>query len=118
LVFRATTIAIASANTVGQSSHDLVSTAAHHNHKLLFPMYDGTEDLLSWLNRCVQFFQATEDVGKAFLASFYMTGDAEQWFALLEKNHGTLTWRKFEELVHQRFGPPLHDNALGELIQL
>jgi hypothetical protein len=45
---------------------------------LLFPMYDGKEDLLPWLNRCGQFFriQATEDTGKVFLASFYMTGDA------------------------------------------
>jgi hypothetical protein len=72
------------------------------------------------LNQCGQFFriQATEDAGKVFLASFYMTGDATQWFALLEKNHGTSTWDEFERLVNQRFGPPIRGNALGELIQL
>jgi hypothetical protein len=72
------------------------------------------------LNRCGQFFwiQATKDVRKVFLASFYMTGDAAQWFALLEKNQGTSTWDEFERLVNQRFGPPIRGNALGELIQL
>jgi hypothetical protein len=72
------------------------------------------------LNRCGQFFriQATEDAGKVFLASFYMTGDATQWFALLEKKQGTPTWDEFERLVNQRFGPPICGNALGELIQL
>jgi hypothetical protein len=53
-----------------------------------------------------------------FLASFYMIGDAAQWFALLEKNQGTPTWDEFEKLVNQRFGLPIRGNALGELIQL
>jgi hypothetical protein len=104
----------------GQSSRDPVSMAICHSHKLLFPTYDGTEDPLPWLNRCAQFFriQATEDAEKVFMASFYMAGDAAQWFALLEKNRDTPTWTEFEHLVHQRFGPPLHDNVLDELIQL
>jgi hypothetical protein len=53
----------------------------------MFPTYDG-KDLLPCLNRCGQFFmiQDTEDAGKVFLVSFYMTGDATLWFALLEKN--------------------------------
>jgi hypothetical protein len=103
----------------GQSSHNPVSTTACHNHKILFPMYDWTEDPLPWLNQCTQFFriQATEDVGKVFLASFYMTGDTAQWFTLLEKNRLMPTWMEFEQLVHQWFGPPLCGNALGELIQ-
>jgi hypothetical protein len=53
-----------------------------------------------------------------FLAAFYMTGDAAQWYALVERNHGTPDWAAFVKLVNQRFGPPLHDNMLGELIQL
>jgi hypothetical protein len=47
-----------------------------------------------------------------------MTGDAEQWFALLKKNQGTPTLDEFEKLVNQCFGPPIRGNALGELIQL
>jgi hypothetical protein len=102
------------------AARDPLATAARHGHKLLFPTYDGTEDPLPWLNRCEQFFriQGTEDANKVFLASFYMTGDAAQWFTLVEKNRGTPTWAEFDKLVHQRFGPPLRGNALGELVQL
>jgi hypothetical protein len=83
----------ASGDGSGPSHQDPIATAARHGHKLLFPTYDGKDDPLPWLNRCSQFFriQAIEDVGKVFLASFYMTGDAAQWFALLEKNQGTPT---------------------------
>jgi hypothetical protein len=104
----------------GPSHQDPITTVARHGHKLLFPTYDGKDDPLPWLNRCGQFFriQATEDAGKVFLTSFYMTGDAAQWCAFLEKNQGTPTSDEFEKLVNQRFGPPIHGNALGELIQL
>jgi hypothetical protein len=47
-----------------------------------------------------------------------MMGDAAQWFTLIEKNHGKLSWAEFNRLVHQRFGPPLRNNTLRELIQL
>jgi hypothetical protein len=109
----------ASGDGSGPSHQDPIATAAWHGHKLLFLTYDGKDDPLPWLNRCGQFFriQATEDAGKLFLAS-YMTGDAAQWFTLLEKNQGTPTWDEFERLVNQRFGPPIRGNALGKLIQL
>jgi hypothetical protein len=62
----------------GPSHQDPIATTARHGHKLLFLTYDDKEDPLPWLNQCDQLFriQATEDVGKVFLASFYMTGDA------------------------------------------
>jgi hypothetical protein len=103
-----------------QTNRDPVVSVARHGHKLLFPTYDRTEDPLPWLNRCEQFFrvQKTEDVGGVFLAAFYMTGDAAQWFALIERNRGTPDWAEFVKLVNQRFGQPLRGNALGKLIQL
>jgi hypothetical protein len=36
-----------------------------------------------------------------FLASFYMTDDVVQWYTLVEKNCGTLSWAEFDKLVHQ-----------------
>jgi hypothetical protein len=103
-----------------QASRDPIASAARHGHKLMFPTYDGSEDPLPWLNRCEQFFriQKTEETGKVFLAAFYMTGDAAQWYALVERNHGTPEWAEFVKLVNQRFEPPLRGNTLGELIQL
>jgi hypothetical protein len=99
---------------------DAIAHAARHDHKLLFPTFDGSEDPLPWLNRCDQFFriQGTLEAGKVFLATFYMSGDAAQWYALLERNHGQPSWSDFVKLVNQRFGPPLRSKPLGELIQL
>jgi hypothetical protein len=71
-------------------STDTITHAAKHDHKLLFPTYDGAEYLLPWLNRCDQFFSISEtpEAGKVFLASFYVSGEASQWFTLLERNQG------------------------------
>jgi hypothetical protein len=99
---------------------DAVAHAAKHGQKLLFPSFDGSEDPLSWLNRCDQFFriQETPEAGKVFLATFYMSGGASQWYTLLERNRGQPSWDEFIKLINQRFGPPLRNNTLGELIQL
>jgi hypothetical protein len=103
-----------------QVSRDPNASAACHGHKLMFPTYDGSKDALPWLNGCEQFFriQKTEEAGKVFLAAFYMTGDAAQWYALVERNHGTPEWAEFVKLLNQWFGPPLRGNAFEELIQL
>jgi hypothetical protein len=102
------------------SAGDTVTNATRHNHMLLFRSFDGTEDLLPWLNHCEQFFriQETSEDDKVFLATFYMTGDASQWYTLLERNHRQPSWDEFTRLVNKCFGPPLWGNALGELIQL
>jgi hypothetical protein len=91
-----------------QTSRDPAISAAHHGHKLLFPTYDGTEDPLPWLNRCEQFFriQSTEEAGKVFLAAFYMTGDAAQWYALVERNHGTPDWQPSSSWLISDLGHP------------
>jgi hypothetical protein len=82
--------------TVSVGTGDAVAHAARHGHKLLFPTFDGSKDPLQWLNQCDQFFriqetpfriQETPEAGKVFLATFYMSGDASQWYALLEQNH-------------------------------
>jgi hypothetical protein len=103
-----------------RANHDGTVHATKYGHKLLFPTFDGTDDLLRWLNRCDQFFriQETPAPSKVFLATFYMTGEAAQWYDIHKRNHGQLSWEEFVTLVNQRFGPPLQSNPLGELIQL
>jgi hypothetical protein len=66
-----------SEETGTSTTRDAVTHAVRHGHKLLFLTFDGTEDPLSWLNRCEQLFhiQETADANKVFLATFYMTGD-------------------------------------------
>lgn len=89
-------------------------------HKLNFPTYDGEEDPLPWLNRCEQFFrgQRTMDEEKVWLASYHLTGVAQQWFYQLERDEGVLAWPRFTDFVNMRFGPPIRSNPLGELAQL
>ena len=89
-------------------------------HKLSFPVYDGKEDPLGWLNRCESFFrgQQTREADKVWLASFHMTGSAQQWFYVLERDAGRPSWDAFRLLCHQRFGPALSTNHLADLARL
>lgn len=89
-------------------------------YKLSFPLFDGQEDLLPWLNRCDQFFrgQHTMAEDKVWLVTFHMTSSAQLWYHRLEHDTGTPSWCRFVELVNTRFGPPLRSNLLGELIVL
>jgi hypothetical protein len=114
------TMATRHGKATSPNNADAIAHATKHGHKLLFPTYNGIEDPLPWLNRCAQFFriQETPDIGKVFLATFYMSGEASQWFTLLKRNQGKPSWEEFVRLVNQRFGPPLQSNPLGELIQL
>ena len=92
-------------------------------HKLSFPVFDGKEDPIGWLNRCDHFFRAqrTREADKVWLASFHMTGVAQHWFYMLERDAGdihAITWPMFKSLCQQRFGPPLGTNHLAELVRL
>jgi hypothetical protein len=95
-----------------------MANASKFGHKFLFLTYDGVDDPLPWLNRCEQFFWVQEPLlaGKVFLATFYVTVEASQWYTILEWNRGTPS--EFTQLINNRFGPPLRSNPLGELIQL
>lgn len=90
-------------------------------YKLSFPAFDGKEDPLGWLNRCEHFFrsQRTRESDKVWLASFHMTGTAQQWYYMLERDVGVLPWSDFKELCHQRFfGPAVGRNHLADLARL
>jgi hypothetical protein len=89
-------------------------------HNLELSLFDGKEDPLGWLNRCEQYFrgQRTVEEDKVWLASYHLTGATQQWYHLLEREEPSLSWPRFKNLCHQRFGTPLRQNALGELARL
>lgn len=89
-------------------------------HKLSFPTYDGKEDPLGWLNRCDRFFrsQRTPENEKVWLASFHLTGTAQQWYYVLERDIGEPVWEDFKMLCQPRFGPSLRTNHLADLARL
>jgi hypothetical protein len=89
-------------------------------YKLTFPTFDGKEDPIGWLNRCEHFFRAqqTREADKVWLASFHMTGDAQHWYFMLERDEGAVDWERFQGLCQQRFGPAIGINHLAELARL
>jgi hypothetical protein len=92
-------------------------TAVARYYKLSFPMFDGKDDPLKWLNQCEQFFMAQRmrEADKVWLASFHMTGPAQQWYFMLEDDHGDITWTLFKLLCQQCFGPAVGINHLADL---
>ena len=89
-------------------------------HKLVFPLFDGKEDPLGWLNKCEQFFNGhqTRHADRVWLASYHLTGVAQQWYLVLESDAGRPQWEEFRTLCQQRFGPPLSTNHLSDLARL
>jgi hypothetical protein len=78
-----------SSHAAGTAS-TLLNAAAY---KLRFPKYGSTEGPLPWLNRCKQFFRATQttDDEKVLLAAFYMQ---------VSPSNGTTGWNVTRVLQH------------------
>jgi hypothetical protein len=103
-----------------QGSHADLDNKPPRFHRLEFQRFDGTEDPLGWLQHCDQFFrgQKTPESEKVWLASYHLTGIAQQWYFQLERDEGEPNWRNFKEYINLRFGPSIRHNPLGELKEL
>lgn len=55
--------------------------------KLDFPKYDGMDEPIIWICRAEKYFSLYEirESDKVSLASFYLEGDAQLWFQMLEQ---------------------------------
>jgi len=62
--------------------------------------------------------QRTGEGDKVWLASFHMTGAAQHWYFMLERDIGAVPWTQFKLLCQQRFGPALGVNHLADLARL
>ena len=78
--------------------------------KLEFPKYSG-DDPTEWFTRVDQFFeyQGTLETQKVSLASFYLEGEANQWWHWLRKAYHEegkeVTWDIFVKELWSHFGP-------------
>jgi hypothetical protein len=99
---------------------DFTDNRFHLRVRLEFPSFDGKEDPLPWLNRWETFFrvQGTPERRRVWYAAMHLTGAAQLWYARLELTSGTSPWRRFAQLVQQRFGPPMTNSPVGELMLL
>ena len=86
-------------------------------HMLSFSMYDGNEDLLTWINHYKQLFrgQKAPENDQVWYASYHMTGTAQQWYIHLTQDKGVIDWAYFARCINKHFGPPTRHIPLGEL---
>jgi hypothetical protein len=65
---------------MGHHENDAEGLGVPRYYKLSFPTFDSHEDPLGWLHRCEHFFRVhrTSEIDKVGLASFHMTGAAQQ----------------------------------------
>ncbi|GJT16234.1 reverse transcriptase [Tanacetum coccineum] len=97
------------------------STLQPHLPKLEIPPFSGS-NTLGWLFQIERFFafHRTPDAQKLDVASFYMTGDALQWYSWMHSTSQLSTWDKFASDLELRFGPSSfvnHEAALYKLKQ-
>jgi hypothetical protein len=98
-------------NPFREEEDDYADTRFHPRARLEFPTYDGKEDPLPWLNRCETFRgQNTPERRRVWYVAMHLTGSAQLWYYRLELTAGTPSWRRFAQLVQQRFGPPMTDS--------
>jgi len=107
----------------GGSSSSHSGTGEHHQdrpprfQKLDFPRYDGKSDPLIFLNRCESYFhqQRIMEEEKVWMASYNLEEGAQLWYIQVQADEGIPSWRRFKDLLHLRYGPPLRSNPLHEL---
>ena len=105
------------------SSTSKSASGEHHNdrplkfQKMDFPRYDGKSDPLIFINRCESYFhqQRIMEEEKVWMASYNLEDGAQLWYVQLQRDEGTPSWRRFTELLHLRYGPPLRAAPLAEL---
>jgi hypothetical protein len=97
----------------------------HHNdrpprfQKMDFPRYDGKSDPLIFTSRCESYFhqQRIMEEEKVWMASYNLEEGAQMWYLMVQEDEGTPSWRRFTELLHLRYGPPLRSAPLAELAE-
>ena len=49
------------------------------------------------------------------MASYNLEEGAQMWYIQIQQDKGIPSWRRFKDLLHLCYGPPLRSNPLGEL---
>jgi hypothetical protein len=86
--------------------------------KMDFPRYDGKSDPLIFINRCESYFhqQRIMEEEKVWMASYNLEDGAQMCYIQVQEDEGQrLTWARFKDLLHIRYGPPLRSALLFEL---
>ena len=88
--------------------------------KMMFPSYDGSNDVLLWINCYGLYFYSenTPEHKKVWMASLHMTDATQLWYYLLETVRGEPDRRHLCQLVNRQFGQAIVESPLGNLALL
>ena len=66
-------------------------------------------------NRCESYFhqQRIAEEEKVWMASYNLEAGAQMLYIQVQQDESTPPWSRFTELLHLRFGLPLHSNPLA-----
>ncbi|WVZ80867.1 hypothetical protein U9M48_028309 [Paspalum notatum var. saurae] len=120
---QATVATLQKKKSASSSSSGGGNDGQHHNdrppqfQKMDFLRYDGKSDPLIFINRCESYFhqQRIMEEEKVWMASYNLEDGAQLWYIQVQADEGTLSWRRFTELLNLRYGPPLRSALLFEL---
>jgi hypothetical protein len=54
---------------------------------------------------------------EVWMASYNLEEGTQLWYIQVQLDEGMPSWRRFNELFHLRYGPPLRSNPLGVLAE-
>lgn len=84
-------------------------------HKLEFPSYEAKMILWDGCGVVSNSFGGKRETDQVWLASYRLTGIAQQWYFQLERDEGEPNWLNFKDYVNLHFGLSICHNPLGEL---
>lgn len=86
-------------------SHGLPSRHLGGLPKLSFPSFDGTSPKL-WQKRCEDYFDmySIDEVVWVKVATMHFVGVDGRWLQSIEPRLSSLSWRRFCQAMHERFG--------------
>ena len=85
-----------------------------------FPMFDGEDDVVDWLQQCECFFFINETTKEQRVPSMtlYLKGKGRKWFFTSFKTIHEVSWELFKKEATKRFAEQGYRNTIAELHDL
>ncbi|GMN58129.1 hypothetical protein TIFTF001_027216 [Ficus carica] len=105
-------------NNSGINAFGSLNSFVPKTMKIDFPRYDGRDEPTTWVCGAEKYFSLHDirESDKVTLASFYLKGDAQLWFQMLEGELTYVTWEELEHGIFSCFGPNQFEDPFSELI--
>jgi len=95
-------------------------TVPHHAlPKMHFPQFDGSQPRI-WIDKCENYFDiySIPTNLQVTAATMHLQDNAAKWWQAYKQNHQIPSWKKFCEIVQDKFGADDFKNAIFDLLNL